>query len=234
MSNASSLATVARLIGDPSRASMLTALMGGMALTASELAREAGVAAPTASGHLAKLAEGGLLVAVQQGRRRYYRLAGAEVADLIEKLMEMAVRPGPVHRIGPRDARLRTARVCYDHLAGEAGVRLSEGLVAAGRLDWRDHAFRLTETGRRFAVEFGIDIAALERDRRPLCRACLDWSMRKPHLGGGLGAALLRRMEEKGWLRRTAGTRAVIVTPAGVRGLASLHADPEGRSAAAG
>ncbi|MGL4242212.1 MAG: ArsR/SmtB family transcription factor [Beijerinckiaceae bacterium] len=222
MSNALSVATVARLIGDPARANMLTALMGGMALTASELAREAGVSAPTASGHLARLAEGGLGLAVQQGRHRYYRLAGPEVADLLEGLMEVATRHGPTHRIGPREQALRLARVCYDHLAGEVGIRLSDGLVAAGYLEWSDHAFRLTEAGRAFIRDFGIDLEALERQRRPVCRACLDWSMRRPHLGGALGAALFRRMQELGWLRRSEGSRAVRITHPGEIGLRAI------------
>jgi DNA-binding transcriptional ArsR family regulator len=219
MSNALSVAIVARLIGDPARSNMLIALMGGMALTAAELAREAGVSAPTASEHLAKLADGGLVLAVQQGRHRYFRLSGADVAGLLESLMEAAGRVGPAHRIGPREKALREARICYDHLAGAAGVRLSDSLVAAGHLAWSDQAFRLTGRGRAFFCDFGIDLDVLERQRRPLCRACLDWSMRQPHLGGALGAALFRRMQEKGWLRRTAGSRAVKVTPAGEAGI---------------
>jgi DNA-binding transcriptional ArsR family regulator len=231
MSNALAVATVASLIGDPARSNMLTALMGGMALTASELAREAGVAAPTASGHLAKLADSGLVLAVQQGRHRYYRLGGPEVAELLEGLMEVATRQGPSHRVGPRERALRAARICYDHLAGEAGVRLSDGLVAAGRLDWSDQQFRLTASGRDFARDFGIDLDALERQRRPVCRACLDWSMRRPHLGGALGAALCRRMQEKAWLRRVEGSRAVQVTAAGEIGLQAIWRNDVGIAA---
>jgi DNA-binding transcriptional ArsR family regulator len=222
MSNALSIATVARLIGDPARANMLAALMGGMALTASELAREAGVSASTASGHLAKLVDGGLALCLQQGRHRYYRLAGHGVAEVLESLMEVSVRGVLKQRIGPKEQALRQARVCYDHLAGAAGVRMGDGLVAKGHLAWRDQAFALTPSGRGFLCAFGIDMDAVERQRRPLCRACLDWSERRPHLGGGMGAALLARLTEIGWLRRSAGSRAVQVTPAGMLGMQRL------------
>jgi DNA-binding transcriptional ArsR family regulator len=222
MSNALSIATAARLIGDPARANMLTALMGGMALTASELAREAGVGASTASGHLARLVDGGMVLCVQQGRHRYFRLAGPDVADVLETLMQVAVRGAPRRRIGPREASLRHARVCYDHLAGWQGVRLSGGLAAAGRLAFVDHAYQVTEEGRRFFCDFGIDMAAIDGRRRPMCRTCLDWSERKPHLGGGLGAALLTRMFDLGWMRRTPGSRALETTAAGMAGLRTM------------
>jgi DNA-binding transcriptional ArsR family regulator len=230
MSNALAVATVASLIADPARSRMLAALMGGMALTATELAREAGIAPPTASGHLGKLLDGGLLTAVRQGRHRYYRLSGPDVAGMLESLMEAAARQGPTHRLGPREEALRTARVCYDHLAGEAGVRLSDALVASGRLAWSDQAFSLTPSGRAFAVSFGVDMERLEKSSRPVCRACLDWSMRRPHLGGGLGAALFGRMEAKGWIRRTPGSRAVQVTPVGEAGLRDLARGARTRS----
>ncbi len=222
MSNALSIATVASLIGDPARANMLAALMGGMALTATELAREAGVTASTASGHLARLLGGGLVLDVRQGRHRYFRLAGPEVAEVLESLMEVAARGDVRRRIGPKEAALRHARVCYDHLAGAAGVGLADGLLAAGHLAFEDQAFRATPSGRVFLCAFGVDMAALERQRRPLCRACLDWSERRPHLGGALGAALLARLIETGWMRRTAGSRVVQVTPAGQLGMARL------------
>lgn len=214
------IANVASLIGDPARANMLCALMGGQALTATELAREAGVTAQTASGHLAKLCDGGLVLASRQGRHRYFRLAAPEIADLMESLMGLAVRRGPaLARPGPRDVALRRARVCYDHLAGEEGLRLADGLVASGWLKAADGSFSLTPIGRDSLSRFGIDIAALEAGRRPVCRACLDWSERRPHLGGALGAALLQRFLADGWMRRSEGSRALLVTPKGQAGL---------------
>jgi DNA-binding transcriptional ArsR family regulator len=220
MSHGPPIAIVASLIGDPARANMLTALMSGKALTASELAREAGVTAQTASGHLAKLQDGGLVLCTQQGRHRYFRLSAPEIADLLESLMGIAVTRGLAKtRTGPRDGALRRARVCYDHLAGEEGIRLVDCLVSSGWLSAKDGAFAVTAPGRRFFCDFGLDMDALENQKRPLCRACLDWSERRPHLGGGLGAALLRRFQEQGWMRRIEGSRVVQVTPKGYLGL---------------
>jgi DNA-binding transcriptional ArsR family regulator len=209
------IAQVASLIGDPARANILAALMSGKALTASELAREAGVTAQTTSGHLAKLMDGGLILGVQQGRHRYYRLAGSEIADLLESLMGVAVRAGRQVRIGPRQEAMRAARVCYDHLAGAAGVQLIDALLARGWLAEAGGTIILSSAGAAWLASFGIDMAALKRQRRPLCRACLDWSERRTHLGGALGAALFVAMEDKGWIRRTPGSRAVQVTPLG-------------------
>jgi DNA-binding transcriptional ArsR family regulator len=218
------IARVAHLIGDPARANMLSALMSGKALTASELTRAAGVTAQTASGHLAKLQDGGLVLCAQQGRHRYFRLAAPEIADVLESLMSVAVRQGPSDvRTGPSDAALRRARVCYDHLAGEAGVALVDGLAASGRLLARDGGFSVPAEGRRFFCAFGVDMDRLEAQRRPVCRACLDWSERRPHLGGGLGAALLEQFLAKGWMRRVEGSKALFVTPKGRFELARLH-----------
>jgi DNA-binding transcriptional ArsR family regulator len=220
MSHGPPIAIVASLIGDPARANMLTALMSGKALTASELAREAGVTAQTASGHLAKLQDGGLVLCTQEGRHRYFRLAAPEIADLLESLMGIAVTRGLAKiRTGPRDGALRRARICYDHLAGEEGIRLVDGLVASGWLLAKDGSFSVTAPGRRYLCDLGLDMDVLEQQKRPLCRACLDWSERRPHLGGGLGAALLRRFQEQGWMRRLEGSRVVQVTPKGQLGL---------------
>lgn len=208
------IATVAALIGDPARANILTALMDGRALTASELAAAAGVALPTASGHLGKLTEAGLLGVEKQGRHRYYRLSGTDVAEVLEGLMGLAQRTGAMRvRAGPRDAELRAARVCYDHLAGEEGVALLERLVARGLLDGGEKP-RLTDAGRAAFAAIGIDVAALERRRRPTCLPCLDWSERRHHLGGALGAAILARAVTLGWVTRGEG-RALRITPAG-------------------
>lgn len=213
------IARLAALIGDPARAAMLSALFDRAALTATELAEEAGVAKPTASGHLAKLTEGGLLAQEKQGRHRYFRLADAEVAALLENLMGVAARgAGRRARPGPRDPELRQARVCYDHLAGEAGVRVYDSLRARGLLlDDGDETLTLTEDGAAFCAGLGLDPAALRAQRRPMLRPCLDWSVRRRHLAGGLGAALLERLIDQGWARRRAGTRIVDFSPEGRR-----------------
>lgn len=209
------VAFIAALIGDPARANMLTALMDGRALTASELAGAGGITLPTASGHLAKLVEAGLLGVRKQGRHRYFSLSGADVAEALEGLMGLAQRTGAVpSRTGPRDAALRHARVCYDHLAGERGVALLASLRRRGFVDGEEDALRLTGSGRDFLTSLGLDLAALEGRRRPLCRTCLDWSERRDHLGGSVGAALLELMAARGWLRREAG-RVLRFSPAG-------------------
>lgn len=210
------IAALAGLIGDPARANMLAALMGGRALTASELSAEAGVTAQTGSAHLKKLSDGGLLALRRQGRHRYYALASADVGAVLEQLMGLAAKQGRLRaRPGPRDPALRKARVCYDHLAGEMGVRMFDSLRAAGHVAGDEENVTLTTDGRAFVMEFGIDLAALEARRRPLCRACLDWSMRRTHLGGALGAALLARIGDLGWARRVEGARVVAFTPRG-------------------
>ena len=208
------IAGVAALVGDPARANMLTALMDGRALTVSELAQAAGVAMPTASGHLSKLDAAGLLVANKQGRHRYYRLSGHDVAQVLEGLMGLAQRTGAVRvRTGPRGAALREARVCYDHLAGERSVTLMHALADRQWIG-NPESPNLTPSGRAAFCELGIDIPKLEQARRPLCRACLDWSERRGHLGGALGAAILERVLQEGWARRGEG-RVVIFSASG-------------------
>jgi DNA-binding transcriptional ArsR family regulator len=210
------IASVASLIGDPGRANMLTALMDGRALTASELGGAAGVTLQTASGHLARLVEAGLLDMRRQGRHRYFRLSGPDVAEALEALMGLAQRTGAVRvRTGPRDAALREARICYDHLAGERGVALLESLRAR-KLVEGDQDLALTGEGRAFVAALGIDLDRLKKARRPLCRACLDWSERQAHLGGALGAALFDMMADRSWLRREEG-RVLRFSPAGAR-----------------
>ncbi|HVZ92270.1 MAG TPA: helix-turn-helix domain-containing protein [Rhizomicrobium sp.] len=222
MKEGPSIAPVAALAGDPARANMLSALIGGKALTAGELAREAGVTAQTASAHLAKLLDGGLVEALRQGRHRYFRLAGPDVAEMLETMMNVAERAGHVRtRTGPRAPELRKARVCYDHLAGEMGVALYDRLTRARLLSGGDTP-RLTRLGADFAARFGLDLAALESERRPLCRACLDWSMRRHHLAGALGAAMLARVFELKWARRDRMSRAVLFSPDGERAFARL------------
>ncbi len=223
MKNGPDIAALASLIGDPARANILAALMGGKALTAGECAAEAGISAPAASGHLTKLREAGLLVVLVQGRHRYYNLAGPDVAEAVETLMGLAARVGLQRtRPGPREAAMRRARFCYDHLAGEAATALFARLVDAGLIIAQADGIGLSPAGRaRFLAE-NIDIAALEAKPRPLCRACLDWSERRPHLAGSLGAAIARLAIERGWCRREQGSRAVIFSPAGEEALLAL------------
>jgi DNA-binding transcriptional ArsR family regulator len=216
------IAPIAALAGDPARANMLAALIGGKALTAGELARESGITAQTASSHLAKLVEGGLIAGVKQGRHRYFRLAGSDVAEMLEKMMGIAARAGHMRaRTGPRAPELRKARVCYDHLAGEIGVELYDNLVKT-RLITGNGDPRLTRRGADFAREFGIDLDALARERRPLCKSCLDWSQRRYHLAGALGSAMLQRFIELRWARRDRASRAIYFSPDGERALRRL------------
>ena len=210
------IAQTAALIGDPARANMLVALMDGHALTATELAQEAGVTKQTASSHLARLTDGGLLKREVLGRHHYFRLNGADVGAALEALMGVsASRTGPRTRPGPRDPALRHARVCYDHLAGEMGVQLYEHAQTAGWVNGDENGLALTDKGRGAFSTFGLDLTALEGKRRPLCRACLDWSMRRHHLAGGLGKALLQAVYDRGWARRLPDSRVIAFTPQG-------------------
>ncbi len=212
------IALLGALIGDPARANMLTALMTGKALTASELATEAGITLQTASSHLKKLEEAHLLGRRKQGRHCYFALAGEDVGGLLEAMMGMAAKRGMLRtRTGPRDAALRKARVCYNHLAGDLGVQLYDGMIAKRRLEETGGEVTLTPAGERFVAGFGIDLAALSKGRRPLCRTCLDWSSRRTHLAGALGTAFLEQIYDRGWATRQEGSRAVLFSPAGER-----------------
>ncbi len=220
------IATIAALVGDPARANMLTALMSGHALTATELAQEAGVTVQTASSHLAKLSEGGLLTLRKQGRHRYFSLSDDDVARMLEGLMGIAARTGHLRvRTGPREPALRNARVCYDHLAGEQGVRLYDAMLARKLLIAKNDDAHLTKAGAGFICDFGIELAALEKARRPLCRLCLDWSARRTHLAGGLGAAFLQRFYALKWAKREEGTRVVTFSRHGEKAFNALIAD---------
>ena len=214
MSDGPNIARVAALVGDPARAEMLTALLAGRALTATELAGLAGVTRQTASAHLARLVDAALLEVEAQGRHRYFRLAGSDVAQLLESLMGVAFRTGAVRLVtGPREPALRKARVCYDHLAGELAVILYDGLHARGVLSSGGEALALTSAGAAWFASFGIDPAHEATRHRAFCRACLDWGERRHHLGGALGAALLRRLCELGWAQRAKDSRVVTFTP---------------------
>lgn len=207
---------IAALIGDPARANMLTALLSGKALTAGELAQEAGITAPTASGHLAKLEEAGLLWRRRQGRHHYFTLAGPEVAAAIETLEGLAASCGHLRtRTGPSESGLREARICYDHFAGLAGIRIFDSLAGTGALTVNREALTLTPAGEDRMAALGIDLAALKAGRRPLCRACLDWSERRTHLAGALGAAILSHATAQGWATRTPGSRRIAFSTKG-------------------
>jgi len=196
--------------------------MSGRALTATELAMEADIAPSTASSHLARLTSGGLITLTRQGRHRYFKIAAAEVAAMLEGLMGVA--SGNVRRVvpGPRNAGLRTARVCYDHLAGERGVQLLDALRAQKLVRGGEDTLSLTRQGAAWAAELGIDVAALKTQRRAFCRPCLDWSERRAHLAGSLGAALLDRFFALGYASRDPLGRAVAFSRRGVLFLESL------------
>tara|TARA_R110002124_G_scaffold77169_8_gene206628 strand:+ start:3272 stop:3955 length:684 start_codon:yes stop_codon:yes gene_type:complete len=210
------IARIASLIGDPARANMLTALMVGKALTATELAQEAGVTMQTASAHLAKLDDGGLICSRKQGRHKYFTLATPGVAYLLETMMGLAAGQGHLRtRTGPRNDALRAARICYNHLAGEAGIQLYDSLLARDFLGIDDCGLGLTGKGQVFMTEFGINLEGLKSSRAPLCRECLDWSARRSHLAGTLGRALLSHMQQLSWLNLESGSRVVTFTKSG-------------------
>src|ERR1700694_3236861 len=220
------IAMVASLVGDPARSNMLTALMTGRALTASELAQEAGITPQTASSHLAKLEAGGLIVPEKQGRHRYYRLTGPDVAGVLEGLAGLAARAGHMRvRTGPKDPALRRARVCYDHLAGDLGVQMLDSMKRQKLVRLHQHDIKLTAEGARFmASALQIDAEALAHPRRPLCKACLDWSERRHHLAGTLGAAIMSRFTELKWAARdpAPGSRVVNFSRNGEKRFAAL------------
>ena len=217
----------ASLLAEPTRAAMLTALLDDRPLAAGELARLAGVSPATASAHLARLLHGGLVTVISQGRHRYYRLAGPEIAAVMEALAHLSpVTPVRSLRQSQDAAALAEARTCYDHLAGRAGVALldallARGLLAAPQAHTGPARFEVTVDGLATLDAFGIDIGALERARRRFAGACLDWTERKPHLNGALGAAITDRLLSLRWIERGSRRRAVKVTPAGAEGLAA-------------
>ena len=220
------IALLGSLVGDPARANMLTALMSGKALTASELAAEAGVTRQTASAHLGRLETGGLVRQRKQGRHRYFSLADDDVGRVLESMMGLAAKKGHSRtRTGPKEPALRKARVCYNHLAGELGVRMLDSLMTRKFLVEDGDNLELTAAGRIFVRQFSVDIDALRTSRRPLCKACLDWSARRSHLAGALGTALLQRFYQLGWAKRETGTRIVAFSKEGeARFLANFSA----------
>ena len=221
--NTNDVARIASLVGEPSRTAMLIELMDGRALTAIELARAAHVLAPTASRHLAMLVEAGLLVVEQHGRHRYHRLASVEVARVLEGIMQLAVRGRPAARsvvvTSPREAAMRRARLCYDHLAGRLGVAIAERLQADGSVVVEGESARIEAPAASSLAALGIDVsggtALLAASKRPACRPCFDWSERSCHLAGTLGALICAHCIERRWLLRRVGSRALDVTAPG-------------------
>jgi DNA-binding transcriptional ArsR family regulator len=232
---AANMVEVAALVGDTARATILAALMGGQALTGSELAFVARVSRSTASEHLTKLVKARLIAVTKKRRFRYYRIASPLVATMLESIKAVAAIEVPP-RFQPRSARedaLRFARTCYDHLAGQLGVAIADALVAKGYIVLTEDGGAVTNTGARFLTEFGVELISKSRSRRIFCRPCLDWSERRYHLAGLVGTGIWRRCLELGWLVRQRDTRAVRVTPAGRMGLRDtfgVNADDGGRS----
>ena len=231
MSENPNIVRVAALIGDNARAEVLSALMSGRALTATELANTAGVTKQTISFHLGKLLDAGLITVEQQGRHRYFRLAGPEVADLLESLMGLAFRSerSPV-LTGPREPALRKARVCYDHLAGELGVLMYEQMLQMNILQQHPGGLQLTEHGKGWFHQLGINTDALVTSKRSFCRSCLDWSERRHHLAGVLGSALLTRIQELGWAKREKDSRVIVFSAQGETLLRAMLTLPSGPS----
>ena len=223
MSEGPYIAEPASLIGDPARANMLAALLDGRALTATELGITAGVAPPTASGHLAKLLEGRLVSVTSTGRHRYYRLASPAVARVLESLMALAIDGPPRHRPNSRCGEaMARARTCYDHLAGRLGVSLADSLAKQEHVILSDQGGVVTEKGHDFLRTLGVDLSVPGKSRRAFCRPCLDWSERRLHIGGYIGAAIASRCMALGWTERRKDGRALIITPAGEQAFESV------------
>ncbi len=221
--NGPQLARLAALLADETRASFCLALLDGRAWTAGELARLAGVAASTASEHLSRLVAGGLLAEERQGRHRYVRLAGPQVAQLIEDLSGHAApppAPRTLRAAGAGEAMAR-ARTCYDHLAGRLGTAITDAMLERGLLEGTT-GFALTEAGVDWFGRLGVDLASAPRGRRPMARSCLDWTERRPHLAGVAGAALCRHALDAGWCVRIGTQRALRVSEEGRRALSGL------------
>ena len=215
-----SMAEIAALVGDPARANMLTALLTGQSLSASDLAWHAGVTPQTASGHLARMAAAQLITVTALGRHRYYRLASPLVARMLETIYQVAGdQPAPRRRLPSYvDTAMREARTCYDHLAGELGVAVAEALVARQYLALSEEAGIVTRRGSRFFGDLGIDLEAIGQKRRCFCRICIDLTERRPHIAGALGAAFCTHCFAVGWISRVKDSRAVAVTRKGSAG----------------
>jgi DNA-binding transcriptional ArsR family regulator len=221
MSSPIRLAEIGGVIGDPARAVILCALLDGRAHSATELSLVAGVSPQTASWHLAKLSDGKLVAAERKGRNRYFRMASPLVAQALEAMMAVAItgsRPSRSHALSEREQTLRNARTCYDHLAGRLGVALTEAFTRRKLIMLSEDGGLVTPRGEKLLSGFGIDLSAMQKSKRPVCRSCLDWSEQKPHLAGAVGAALAARCFDLGWLQRLPNTRAVAIARSGVEG----------------
>jgi len=218
MKDGPNIAGIASLIGDRARAEMLTTLLGGQALTATELAGVADITKQTASTHLSRLLDAKLLAVERQGRHRFFRLADDDVVELLESLLGVAFRTGALRlRSSPRDPDLRHARVCYDHLAGDLGVLACDAFTRRRWIAYDESGLTLSRSGIAFCRDLGLDLEARSTSRRPMCRTCLDWSARRHHLAGHVGVQLLDRCYALGWAKRRRGTRIVDFTPRGER-----------------
>lgn len=219
MNTAPLIAEIAGLVGDPARAAMLTVLLDGRPLTATELAHAARITPQTASTHLAKLTEAGLLVAVRDGRHRYFSLASARIFEMLEGLVAVALENRPRYRpLSPQERELNEARICYDHLAGRLSVALTDFFTVHEYVVICGEAAEIRPAGIRFLSNFGIDLAAPSSSQNPLCRLCLDWTERRPHIAGAVGVALMKRFFDLGWTERRKHSSAVVVTASGKRG----------------
>ncbi|SFC98091.1 ArsR/SmtB family transcription factor [Pseudoalteromonas denitrificans] len=223
-SNEPNIAIIANLIGDNARAKMLTALMGGKALTATELALEADISSQTASSHLAKLVEGQLLVVRKQGRHKYFQLQNASIAQLLETLLNISIDlPQARVKTGPNDLSLRQARICYDHLAGELGVKIYDALIKHKYIIDNGEQTVLTVLGQSYFESIGFDFIALKKSKRPLCKSCLDWSERRNHLAGTLGQWILNDMFDKNWAKRALDSRAINISSKGLKKITQTY-----------
>jgi len=219
MITGSIIAETAALVGDPARATMLSALVDGRQLTASELASAARVTPQTASAHLAKLTEAGVLSVVRSGRHRSFRLASPAVVEMIEGIVAVALQKRPRYRpLSDRARALSAARICYDHLAGRLSIDLTDAFVTRNYIVLGDDVAEITPAGTRFFTEFGSEVRTRRSTRRRFCRLCLDWTERRPHMAGAVGAAITTRFFDLGWMERTKENHAVVVTPVGQRG----------------
>lgn len=215
------LAIVAACAGDPARANMLSLLMDGRAFTAGELSSAANIMPQTASGHLARMVEAGLLIVARQGRHRYYRLASRQVGQMLEGMMVVAAADPSARKFGPRDQAMRFVRACYDHLAGQLAVQLVDRFVEDGYLLLTDEGGEVTASGRRFFVEQGFDLNT--QPHRAFCRPCLDWSERRYHLAGTLGTRIKASFFERQWIKQKPGDRTVTLTPLGRTKLRDIY-----------
>jgi DNA-binding transcriptional ArsR family regulator len=233
---AANMVEVAALVGDTARATMLAALMSGQAMTGTELAFIARISRPTASEHLTRLTDARLVAAMKQGRFCYYRIASPLVARMLEGIIAVAALEVPA-RYQPRsmkDEGLRFARTCYDHLAGQIAVAIADALVAQGHIVLAEDGGEVTDIGAKFLTTFGVDLSSRARTKRIFCKPCLDWSERRFHVAGLVGAQICHRCLELGWVMRQRDTRALRITPLGEWGFAEtfgvdLGAETQGR-----